>query len=138
MSKQWTHTEAFAHFGAKGANQRWSWSARSPDGKTVVITLWQHQLKVENKKAIYRAEKRESVENWENRNGNQERLENLKWAMKNCDGLFHVVIAIAEDVNAHPHRIKECFPKPNMMMRIIELNEETGEFQAESVDLKAV
>ena len=31
---------AFAHFGAKGKNVRWSWSAKSADGKTVVMTLW--------------------------------------------------------------------------------------------------
>src|ERR1019366_2706519 len=40
MPKKWGLAEAFAHFGATGRNQRWSWSARSADGKTVVITLW--------------------------------------------------------------------------------------------------
>jgi hypothetical protein len=29
--------KAFAAFGAAGKNQRWSWSARTPDNQTVVI-----------------------------------------------------------------------------------------------------
>ena len=33
--------EAFAHFGAVPRNRRWSWSARSPDGHTVV---WRYRV----------------------------------------------------------------------------------------------
>ena len=36
-----TREQAFAAFGAKLRNVQWSWSARSPDGGTVVITAWQ-------------------------------------------------------------------------------------------------
>ena len=36
--------KAFAHFGAAGRNHVWSWSARSPDGKTIVLTLWDDQF----------------------------------------------------------------------------------------------
>jgi hypothetical protein len=48
MSKEWTKTDAFAYFGAHGANPRWSWSARSPDGANVVLTLWQHEFSTIN------------------------------------------------------------------------------------------
>ncbi|MBF9234617.1 hypothetical protein [Microvirga alba] len=44
---------AFAYFGAAGRNPRWSWSARSPDGKTVVVTMWKDLITYENGTAIY-------------------------------------------------------------------------------------
>lgn len=44
MAKNWSKSEAFASFGAKGINPRWSWSARDEDGKTVVLTLWGNMI----------------------------------------------------------------------------------------------
>jgi hypothetical protein len=134
MPQHWTHSDAYAYFKAKGNNSRWSWSGRSEDGKTVVLTLWQdHLVKGENKSLIYHAKAREDAAEWLKRPGNRERLENLKWAKEHCQGLFRVVIGIAEDVNARPREIKECFPHPNLTMKITELDENTGEFRAVSV-----
>ena len=134
MTQRWTHAAAFAFFKAKGTNPRWSWSARIDDGKTVVLTLWQDEFtKGENKSLTYHAKVREDAAEWIKRPGNRERLENLKWAKEHCDGLFRVVIGIAEDVNARPRAIKECFPQPNLIMKIVELDENTGEFRANSV-----
>ena len=126
--------EAFAFFGAKCANQRWSWSARSPDGKTVVLTLWQDRLDPANGNLVYHEHVRAiSTGEWIKRPGNRERLENLKWAKEHCDGLFRVVIAVAEDVEASPRAIKECFPHEKLVMKILELDENTGEFHAISL-----
>jgi hypothetical protein len=41
MAKKWTHTACFQSFGTEPKNVQYSWSARSADGKTVVVTLWQ-------------------------------------------------------------------------------------------------
>jgi hypothetical protein len=40
METLWKVKEAFGCFGAIPANIQWSWSARSPDGKTVVVNWW--------------------------------------------------------------------------------------------------
>jgi hypothetical protein len=134
MTEKWTHAGAFAYFKAKGTNPRWSWSARSEDGKTVVLTLWQDEFgRGAGKQVSYHARVREDATEWIKRPGNRERLENLKWAKEHCDGLFRVVVGIAEDVNARPRAIKECFPHKNLVMCIVDLNEETGEFHAISV-----
>jgi len=45
MAAKWTRADAFAYFGAQGKNPRWSWSARSADGKTVVLTMWQDEFR---------------------------------------------------------------------------------------------
>ncbi len=70
---------------------------------------------------------------WRGRHGNRERIDNLKWARDHCDGLFRVVITVANDVNARTREIAEAYPQPRMMMRLIELNEGTGEFRAVNV-----
>lgn len=66
--------------------------------------------------------------------GNRERIENLKWARDHCDGLFRVVVTVARDTKEIPRHIADCFPKPNLVMRITDLDEETGEFRAVSMD----
>lgn len=133
MAEKSTLADAFAYFKVKGKNPRWSWSARSEDGKTVVLTLWKDEFgRGDGKQVSYHARVREDAADWTKNPGNRERLENLKWAKEHCDGLFRVVIGIAEDVNARPRTIKECFPQKNLVMRIVDLNEETGEFHAVS------
>ena len=99
MSKTWSLTEAFDYFGAKGTNQRWNWSARSDDGKIVVLALWKDVFDYKNKPASYDTFDL-NTEAWSDTNGNRERLQQLIWARDNCDGLFRVVIAIAKDVKA--------------------------------------
>jgi Protein NO VEIN, C-terminal len=130
MAKRWTHKSAFEFYGARASNPRWSWSARSSDGAIVVLTLWKDELRRRNGKTIYVAKRRSSGSNWINRAGNRERLENLKWARDHCKGLFHVVLAVAEDEHASPRRILRCNPRPDLVMRITYLDEETGEFRA--------
>jgi hypothetical protein len=125
--------ECFDTFGAKGANPRWSWSARSEDGKTVVLTLWKDGIRVQGQSVTYDSFDLEGSGEWQKRPGNRERIENLKWARDNCGGLFRVVITVAKDTAAIPRSIAECFPKPNLTMRLLDLNEQTGEFRAESI-----
>ena len=36
--------DAFDYFGVCRKNPRWSWSGRSLDGETVVLTLWKDQI----------------------------------------------------------------------------------------------
>jgi hypothetical protein len=78
---------------------RWSWSARSPDGANVVLTLWQHEFSTINGVTTYTPRSRDDID-WSDRHGNLERVENLKWALAHCDGKVRVVIAVADDANA--------------------------------------
>jgi hypothetical protein len=71
---------------------------------------------------------------WIDRLGNRERIENLKYARDHRGGLFRVVIMAAIDPAAEPRQIREAFPQPNMVWRLVALNEDTGEFRAEMVD----
>ena len=130
MPKKWKLAEAFAHFGASGKSQRWSWSARSSDGKIVVITLWNDGLNYGAKPIVYDTFNRPDLHVWVDRLGNRERIENLIWARDHCDGLFRVVITVAEDVKAKTRKIDDCYPKDDWLMQITNLDENTGEFRA--------
>jgi hypothetical protein len=125
--------DCFAHFGAATKNSRWSWSARSRDGKVVVMTLWQDLLNYRVNPIAYDTFGRADLPEWTDTPGNRERLENLKWARDHCDGLFRVVIAVAKDTKASPRTIARCFPQDRMVMKLIDLNEQTGEFRAVNV-----
>lgn len=129
VSKRWTLSECFNAFGAVGSNPRWSWSARSSDGGTVVITLWKDRIVFKGGTVFYEDVKIDT-EAWRDRPGNRERIANLIWAREHCNGFFKTVITIAKDERRQPREIRECFPKPEYNMRILSLNEGTGEFVA--------
>jgi hypothetical protein len=130
MAKKWNRTTSFAHFGAVCKNPRWSWSAISPDRKTVVITMWQDEIIGKDGFIVYESRPR-LIE--KNRPGATERLANLKWARDHCNSLVRVVIAIAKDTKADPRVALDWFPKDGMFMKITQLDEMTGAFRAESV-----
>jgi hypothetical protein len=129
VSKSWSVVEAFAHFnGAKCNNVRWSWSARDPSGCTVVLALWQHMFDYKSRPATYSTFGQPDVE----KDGNKERIENLKWARDHCRGLFRVVIAVAKDKKAERWEAAIRYPA-RLIMRLVELDETSGEFRAEMV-----
>jgi hypothetical protein len=63
--------------------------------------------------------------------GNGERIENLKWAKEHADGKFWVVIATVVDKDADVRKIAEAYARPEIVMRLTDLDEDTGEFRAE-------
>jgi hypothetical protein len=120
--RRWKLKESFAHFGgAKATNRRWSWSAKSRDGKTVVVTMW----KPDADRGILQSKARTR----KNRLGFNDRLKNLIWARDHCGGLFRVVITVKKTNG----KGKYWFPAEKLVMRIRYLDDETGAFRAESV-----
>jgi hypothetical protein len=130
MAKKWTHTACFQSFGTEPKNVQWSWSARSPDGKTVVVTLWQ-DLFVRKDGHLTYSRPETDRKDLGARPGFGELMENLVWAREKCNGRLHVIIAIARDRNADPRSIAECFPSP-MVMKLTHLDVGTGAYVAEA------
>jgi hypothetical protein len=131
--KKWTREACFEHFGASCKNPRWSWSARSADGKTVVMTMWEDEIKWEGPKATYQSRARVRTNR---RPGETERLEYLKWARDHCAGRVRVVRMTARDEKADPRSIATCYPDNDLIMRVTKLDEVNGSFLAESVRRK--
>jgi hypothetical protein len=125
--------KAFAAFGAAGKNQRWSWSARTPDDQTVVMTFWKDAIDYGSNPISYSTFDSPRLHLWKDKPGNRERIENLKWARDHCDGLMKVVIIEAKDTNANSREIADCIVQRRMVMKLVDLNEQTGEFRAENI-----
>jgi hypothetical protein len=125
--------QAFAAFGAAGKNPRWSWSARTPDDQTVVMTFWKDAVDYSSDPISYSTFDNPRLFIWKDKPGNRERIENLKWARDHCNGLMKVVIIEAKDINTEPRSIASCIVQRRMVMKLVELNEETGEFRAVNV-----
>jgi hypothetical protein len=134
MAGDWTKGSAFAYFdGATARNSRWGWSGRSPDGRTVVITLWKDEIHDDGKTVVADMFGHERLHLWTDKPGNRGRIKDLAWARDRCDGLFRVVMTVAKDAKASPRSIAKCYPHKTLVMKLIRLNERTGEFRAESV-----
>ncbi|MGP0058344.1 MAG: hypothetical protein ACLPID_03530 [Beijerinckiaceae bacterium] len=133
MPKVWTHKECFEVYGTIPKNPGWSWSGRSADGKVVSATFWQDQFG--DKGRIYRSQTLPGGYSGESSPGHKELLDNPAWSRENCGGEIRIIIAIAKDTSASPRAIKECFPAEKIRMRVTHLDEATGDFIAERVEV---
>jgi hypothetical protein len=124
---------AFKKAGATAKNPRWSWSARSKNGKVVLMTLWKDLINYKTNPISYSTFDRENLSVSIDKPGNRERLENLKWVRDHCDGLFRVIITTAKDVKADTREIEDAHFQARMIMKLVELREETGELRAVNV-----
>jgi hypothetical protein len=99
------------------------------------MTFWKDQLDYSSDPISYSNFGSPTLGQWKDRLGNQERLENLKWARDHCGGLMHVVIIEAIDQSAQPREIARSFPQKRLRMKLTNLDEETGEFSAVNVGI---
>ena len=123
--------EAFWAFEARGKTP-YSWSARTADGR-VVMTFWQDQFR--GQPLSYSNFETPDLEKWQEQPRNRERFEDLLWPSSHWDGLVGVVIIQAVDVSKHPRSIKpnSANPRKDLLMKLGDLNEATGEFTAVNV-----
>jgi hypothetical protein len=96
------------------------------------MTLWQDQF-LPGQPLTYSNVGSPTLDEWRDFPGNQERLENLKWARDRWSGLMGTVIIKAIDPAAKPRAISTAFPRTDLLMKLEELNEDTGEFRAVNV-----
>lgn len=136
-----TKKEAFAYFGAIQKNERWSWAAATPGRDKVVITIWKHELQGKGKEQHYDTRELAHVqpEDWQDQAGNIERIELLKHAKNNLDGLLYVVLCDAVVENVHPHEIRNVYPwKSDSLgdhrMKLTFFDENTGDYRVEYLD----
>ena len=124
--------EAYAALGAALKNERWAWSGHSEDEATVVVTLWADKLRdVPGGGHRYDLFDAPDLEAWRTKRGNRERIRDLALARDRCGGLFKAVIGRA---NAAGDAMLEgsVYEASDVVMRLIDLDERTGEFSAES------
>lgn len=132
MPKTTTLGDAFAYFGTVARNPRWAWSAVSPDGATVALTVWDHEWR-EGETLDYHDATRRS--RWMNKLGNKDRIRNLQHAISHCDGKVRVVRVTAVDPSGENRAIKARRADPDTILHIYDLDADTGEFRARPVSV---
>ena len=125
-----TLTGAFRDMQATLRNARWSWSAISDDGTTVVVTVWDDQIGPDGSVNTFGDPDRHI---WENKLGNRYRARDLAYAQKHCDGRFRVVRVTAADLDADPRVIVQRTPEHDLWMKVERLDEQTGEYFARRI-----
>lgn len=127
---------AFAEYGAKLPNDRWGWSAITPDEKTVVLQLWADRFDRTQDPPRYSEFGNPGLTQNADRPGNAARIRHLRWARDNCDGLFQVVIGTGVDDADGKHKTARAYAETALFMQLLRLDEETGEFEAIVVEGK--
>lgn len=125
--------EAYAALGAALKNERWAWSGHSADETTVVVTLWADKLReVPGGGLRYDLFDAPDRESWRGKRGNRERIRDLVLARERCGGLFKVVIGRVNETGDAMLEGSVYEARPDLTMQLIDLDETTGEFSAES------
>ena len=125
-----SRTDAFKYFGTPLRNTYWSRSARSVDGKTVVVALWRDQLKKVGNVLTY---VHSTDVDWFRSQGQNELCENLIWCRDKCGGIFKVVIVTAKNAGAIPREVASSDPEKRYDMLITSLDQLTGAFTSECI-----
>ncbi len=83
------------------------WSARTANGKAVVVALWADRFDMKQNPLVYDGTESEPDANRvANRPGNRERLQDLAWAQDHCAGEFRVVMVRAKDPAVRTYHIR--------------------------------
>jgi hypothetical protein len=134
-NNKWTRTACFRFYNTDPLNPNWSWSAVSADGKTVVVTLWLDEFKGQAGKMVYA---RQGLGDWHKGSGSRFFFEDLAWAVANCGGIVRVVVAVRDPRQTGRAKTLECYPRKDLVMRVVHVDPKTGAFRLEQVVLPSV
>src|SRR5258706_7659391 len=116
-----TLTECYTKSGVTVRAPGRTWSALRDDGAGVVITLWSDFFQdTDRRHYVDRVLKR--ADSWENKR----RIEHLRYARDHCGGVFQSIIVSKKDAS----RTSTATREPGPRMRVMYLNDRTGEFHA--------
>ena len=134
METERTLRAAFASYdGAVAANPRWGWAAQSPNGRTVVLTMWTDQVRGEHGHLVFEALAPNGDEAWLGRHGHRDRTTKLQHVRDRLDGLFHVVVVEAVKKNTYIRQIRKIYRAGRGLQMRLEFLNARGEFRARSV-----
>tara|TARA_B110000967_G_C18491082_1_gene366828 strand:+ start:152 stop:571 length:420 start_codon:yes stop_codon:yes gene_type:complete len=128
--------QAFAYFGISQKNEVWSWSGISDNQETVALTIWIDQcdwIKKDRKYVTSIFNKNNEL--WRDLPGNKERIEIIKYCINNLGSRFRAIFItpVKKGVFDETREIKSVRPYDKCFFKILEFNEITGEYTAESI-----
>ena len=130
MSRQWSKTDAFAHYNVEMENTRWSWSGVSDDGTSAVLVFWADGVRRDADGNFIYADDDDLDADWRRGPGHTARVRHLCHVQDILGGKFNAVIARAEDKNASPRKIASCYPHEGVTWTLTKFDPSTGAFAA--------
>ena len=127
--RKWRVTDAFRSLGAD-TNNKFAWSAQSPDGAITVLTLWEDEI--DDDGVTVRADffNHPKLQTWVNQRGNFARRRHLQ-SVWDGDRKFKVVMLRARDIDETPRKAALRWPDEKLEMALLDFDPETGAFRAE-------
>ncbi|WLC16280.1 hypothetical protein [Bradyrhizobium diazoefficiens] len=123
-----TRTAAFGRYGIRLRNVMSRWSGISADGSTVAVSLWRHEFGGPAGTMVY--DKADSSD-WKDVAAKREFFRHLQWAVDHCEGIVRVVVVVRDP--SKPPRTIDCYPAPNVIMRVVALDHVRSTFRLEQV-----
>jgi hypothetical protein len=123
-----TRKKSFGRFDAPLRNVMQDWSAISANGSTVVVSLWRDEFRGPAGAMVY---EKLDTSDWRDGQSKRDFFDHLRYALDHCGGLVRVVVSVRDPAN--PVRAIDCYPAPNVIMRITHLDEAAGSFRLEQV-----
>lgn len=127
--KKWNVVEAFAHLGAV-TNNRYAWSAQSPDGSITVVTLWTDEVEDDGARVTVDFFNHPKLAVWSTQRGHGGQQRHLQHVW-DTDRVFRVVMVKAKDAAASPRTAIERWPEDSLTMHLTAFDPITGAFRAE-------
>ena len=128
--------EAFAFFGIKQTNERWSWAGIRDDKSLVALTIWNDQKDYESGGKWETSVFGMNNPIWKDSKGNKERIKIIKYCIENLDGKFRVIWMEPKErgVMDETREYLWANPEKKSWFKIRDFDEETGEFSSDNFD----
>jgi hypothetical protein len=128
--------EAFAVFGIKQTNERWSWAGIREDKSLVALTIWTDQRNYGGSGKWETSVFGMNNPIWKDSPGNNERIRIIKYCIENLDGKFRAIWMEPEKKNVMDATREYISAKPEKKswFKIRDFNQETGEFSSDNFD----
>lgn len=123
-----TRKELFRRYGLRLLNLMTDWSALSSDGLVVALSLWLDEFRGRAGAMVY---EKLDTRDWMDAAAKRRFFRHLQHSLHHCGGLVRVVVSVRDPAN-HARTV-DCYPVPNVIMRITRLDVAAGSFRLEQV-----
>ena len=125
MARSFSRSAAFLAYGVRLRNPMTDWSGISADGSMVAASLWRDEFRGLAGAMVY---EKSDTNDWVGP-GKRALFQHLRYALDHCGGIVRVVVSVRDLSNCA--RVIDCYPAPNLLMRITYLDEMSGAFRLE-------
>lgn len=100
--------EACRKAGHELRNPRNAWSAVKADGGAVALTVWADEIQGKGTEMHPELREHPLLADWRDRQGNRQRIEDIRHGLDHCAGVFDIIPCGAVDPKALPRKVQDA------------------------------